>query len=87
MLIVAGLECLRRLVEEGIQCSYILINAVSYIMKEVRVIVVDVTCIYGINTTMCTEWRTACVICWCNCLYFKYAITSALYAITSAICV
>ena len=32
---MAGLECLRRLVGEGIQCSYILINAVSYIMKEV----------------------------------------------------
>eukprot|EP00731_Ephydatia_muelleri_P011095 Em0005g1681a len=35
-----GLECLRRLVEEGIQCSYILINAVSYIMKEVSKVVV-----------------------------------------------
>ncbi|XP_052260102.1 translation initiation factor eIF-2B subunit delta-like [Dreissena polymorpha] len=29
-----GKECLRRLVKEGIQCSYVLINAVSYVMTE-----------------------------------------------------
>ena len=31
----SGRECLHRLVKSGIKCSYILINAVSYIMKEV----------------------------------------------------
>lgn len=29
-----GKECLRRLVKEGITCSYVLINAVSYVMSE-----------------------------------------------------
>ncbi|XP_053383233.1 translation initiation factor eIF-2B subunit delta-like [Mercenaria mercenaria] len=29
-----GKECLRRLVKEGIKCSYVLINAVSYVMSE-----------------------------------------------------
>ena len=30
-----GQQTLRRLVKEGIPCSYIFFNAVSYIMKEV----------------------------------------------------
>ena len=30
-----GKESLRRLVKEGIKCSYVLINAVSYVMMEV----------------------------------------------------
>lgn len=30
-----GRQCLRQLVKIGIKCSYVLINAVSYIMKEV----------------------------------------------------
>lgn len=29
-----GRECLRRLVKDGIKCSYVLINAVSYVMTE-----------------------------------------------------
>lgn len=32
---IAGRECLRKLVKNGIKCSYVLVNAVSYIMKEV----------------------------------------------------
>ena len=32
---LAGRECLRKLVKSGIKCSYVLVNAVSYIMKEV----------------------------------------------------
>ena len=32
----AGRHCLRQLVQSGIKCSYIFINAVSYIMKEVH---------------------------------------------------
>lgn len=31
-----GREMLRRLVREGIKCSYILITAASFIMREVR---------------------------------------------------
>ncbi|XP_027046644.1 translation initiation factor eIF-2B subunit delta-like isoform X2 [Pocillopora damicornis] len=30
-----GRECLRRLVKEGIRCSYVLISAISYVIKEV----------------------------------------------------
>ena len=41
-----GSHCLRQLVKNGIKCSYVLINAVSYIMKEVCVCVcVCVMCI------------------------------------------
>lgn len=32
---LVGRECLRKLVKSGIKCSYVLVNAVSYIMKEV----------------------------------------------------
>lgn len=32
---LTGRECLRKLVKSGIKCSYVLVNAVSYIMKEV----------------------------------------------------
>ena len=34
-LLPIGRQYLRRLVWKGIKCSYVLINAVSYIMKEV----------------------------------------------------
>ena len=30
-----GRECLRRLVKHGVKCSYVLISAVSYVIKEV----------------------------------------------------
>ena len=32
---VAGREMLRRLVQQGIPCSYVLISAAAYVMKEV----------------------------------------------------
>lgn len=35
LLPLTGRECLRKLVKSGIKCSYVLVNAVSYIMKEV----------------------------------------------------
>lgn len=35
VLFCSGAECLRQLISEGIKCSYVLISAVSYIMKEV----------------------------------------------------
>ena len=32
----SGKEMLRRLVKHGIKCSYALINAASYVIKEVK---------------------------------------------------
>lgn len=32
-----GREALRRLVQKGIRCTYVLISAVSYILPEVRI--------------------------------------------------
>ena len=37
-----GRHMLQTLVQKGVKCSYVLINAVSYIMKEVRT-AVDIT--------------------------------------------
>ncbi len=36
MLVPLGREMLRRLVKHGISCSYVLVNTVSYAMKQVR---------------------------------------------------
>lgn len=35
LILTVGQGGLRQLLKEGIKCSYVLINAVSYIMKEV----------------------------------------------------
>lgn len=35
--LLLGRECLRRLVKEGIRCSYVLISAISYVIKEVSI--------------------------------------------------
>jgi len=35
MYVFAGREMLRRLVQEDIACSYVLINSAAYVMKEV----------------------------------------------------
>ncbi len=37
-MVLAGQHFLRQLVRKGIKCSYVLINAVTYIMKEVGVV-------------------------------------------------
>ena len=39
-----GRHMLRTLVQRGVKCSYVLINAVSYIMKEVSIIYITLYC-------------------------------------------
>jgi translation initiation factor eIF-2B subunit delta len=43
-----GQDMLRRLVESGLNCSYILVSAVSFIMREVVTITVTVLCYFSV---------------------------------------
>jgi len=55
-----GKALLSRLVKHGLQCSYVLINAISYVMKEVSKVFVGAHCMFN-NGTFLSRVGTAMV--------------------------